>query len=81
MILWLDEHLSPQLAVWITPTFGFEAVRIRDLGLARAKDREVFRAEAEAVEGAHSCAAKKFISRFQAFAPLPPRPLTCHGRA
>jgi predicted nuclease of predicted toxin-antitoxin system len=42
MSLWLDERLSPQLTDWITRTFGIEAISIRDLGLARAKDREVF---------------------------------------
>ena len=42
MKFWLDEHLSLDLAAWIAQTFGFEAVHVRDLGLARAKDREVF---------------------------------------
>lgn len=42
MILWLDQHLSPQLADWIARTCGFDAIAIRDLGLARAKDQEVF---------------------------------------
>jgi predicted nuclease of predicted toxin-antitoxin system len=42
MNLWRDEHLSPQLAAWIAQTFGFESIHIRDLGLARARDREVF---------------------------------------
>jgi predicted nuclease of predicted toxin-antitoxin system len=42
MKIWLDEHLSPQLAPWIATTFGIEAAAIRDLGLARASDREVF---------------------------------------
>ena len=44
MILWLDEHLSPQMADWIARTFGFEALHIRNLDLARAKDFEVFHA-------------------------------------
>jgi predicted nuclease of predicted toxin-antitoxin system len=48
MSLWLDEHLSPQLADWIARTLGFEAIPIRDLGLARASDREVFNAAGRA---------------------------------
>ena len=48
MILWLDEHLSPQLAPWIAQRFGFEAVPVRDLGLARAKDQDVFDAARQA---------------------------------
>lgn len=48
MILWLDEHLSPQLADWITRSFRFDALHIRDLDLARAKDRAVFDAARQA---------------------------------
>lgn len=48
MILWLDEHLSPQLAVWIGKTLGLEAAHVRDLGLARAKDQELFHAARQA---------------------------------
>lgn len=48
MILWLDEHLSPQLALWIAQTLGFEAAHVRDLGLARAKDLDVFHAARQA---------------------------------
>lgn len=48
MILWLDEHLSPQLALWIPQTLGIGAVHVRELGLARAKDREVFHAARQA---------------------------------
>ncbi|HEX3666028.1 MAG TPA: DUF5615 family PIN-like protein [Rhizomicrobium sp.] len=42
MKIWLDEHLSPQLAPWIAVTFEAETAAIRDLGLAWASDREVF---------------------------------------
>ena len=48
MTIWLDEHLSPQLASWIVQTFGCEAVHIRDLGLARAEDQHVFHAARQA---------------------------------
>ena len=48
MRVWLDEHLSPQLASWIAQKFGIEAVHVRELGLARARDREVFEAARQA---------------------------------
>lgn len=31
--IWIDAHLSPAIAVWITSTFGIKAVALRDLGL------------------------------------------------
>lgn len=48
MILWLDEHLSPQLAPWIAQTLGYEAVHTRDMGLGRAEDRQIFHAARQA---------------------------------
>lgn len=42
MKLWLDEHLSPLLAAWITSSFGIEAEHVRNLNLERAPDRDVF---------------------------------------
>jgi len=48
MILWLDEHLSPQLTNWITQQFGFETIHLRELSLARAQDRAVFDAARQA---------------------------------
>ena len=44
MIVWIDAQLSPDVALWITGTFGVEARAIRDLGLRDAKDREIFQA-------------------------------------
>lgn len=44
MILWLDAHLSPKLADWLSRTFDVEAIPVRDLGLREAKDREIFEA-------------------------------------
>lgn len=41
MKLWLDAHLSPNLAPWIASTFGVEARAIRELGLRDAKDSEI----------------------------------------
>ena len=44
MILWLDAHLSPRIARWITDVFGLKAVPVRDLGLRDAGDQEIFSA-------------------------------------
>jgi predicted nuclease of predicted toxin-antitoxin system len=49
MIIWIDAHLSPGIAVWITSTFGITAVALRDLGLRDAEDPEIF--EAAKAEG------------------------------
>lgn len=77
MILWLDEHLSPQLTNWIARTFGFEAIHIRDLGLARAQDQDVF----DAARRAHAIILTKdadFVGILERLGP-PPRViwLTC----
>lgn len=42
--IWIDAHLSPAIAVWITITFGVTAVALRDLGLREAEDFEIFEA-------------------------------------
>ena len=44
MTIWLDNHLSPALARWITSEFGEACVQVRDVGLARADDRAIFAA-------------------------------------
>ncbi len=44
MTIWLDNHLSPSLALWIGDTFGEPCVQVRDLGMARAADLEIFSA-------------------------------------
>jgi predicted nuclease of predicted toxin-antitoxin system len=44
MIIWIDAHLSPAIAVWITNTFGITALALRDLGLRDAEDPEIFEA-------------------------------------
>ena len=38
MTLWIDAHLSPAIATWITDTLGVEAMALRDLGLREAED-------------------------------------------
>jgi predicted nuclease of predicted toxin-antitoxin system len=42
--IWIDAHLSPAIATWITGTFGITAVALRDLGLRDAEDPEIFEA-------------------------------------
>ena len=49
MIIWIDAHLSPAIAVWITSTFGITAIALRDMGLRDAEDPEIF--EAAKAEG------------------------------
>ena len=45
MTLWIDAHLSPLIAAWLTWTFtDVQAVPLRDLGLRDAEDEEIFRA-------------------------------------
>ncbi|MFB8789656.1 MAG: DUF5615 family PIN-like protein [Potamolinea sp.] len=44
MILWVDAHLSPAIATWITTTFEITALALRDLGLRDAEDPEIFEA-------------------------------------
>jgi len=42
MTIWVDAHLSPAIATWITSTFGVEAVALRNLGLRDAEEPEIF---------------------------------------
>lgn len=44
MTIWVDAHLSPSIATWITATFGVTALALRDLGLREAEDLEIFEA-------------------------------------
>jgi len=50
MIIWIDAHLSPAIATWITMTFGITAIALRDLALRDAEDPEIFeKAKAQGV--------------------------------
>jgi predicted nuclease of predicted toxin-antitoxin system len=42
--IWIDAHLSPAIAIWITSTFKVTALALRDLGLRDAEDPEIFEA-------------------------------------
>jgi len=43
-MIWLDAHLSPAIAHWITAEFQHPAQAVRDLGLRQAKDPQIFEA-------------------------------------
>jgi predicted nuclease of predicted toxin-antitoxin system len=60
--IWLDNHLSPALAQWIDEEFGEPCVQVRDLGLARAEDADIFQ-QAKSV-------ARVFITKDRDFAEL-----------
>ncbi|MEO0406561.1 MAG: DUF5615 family PIN-like protein [Cyanobacteria bacterium P01_A01_bin.135] len=42
--IWIDAHLSPAIATWITSNFKIAAIALRDLGLRDAEDPEIFEA-------------------------------------
>ena len=44
MTIWVDAHLSPRTARWITSNFSVKAAPLRDLGLRDASDEEIFAA-------------------------------------
>lgn len=41
-MIWVDAHLSPGLAAWITAELGEAAHSLRDIGLRGAKDKDIF---------------------------------------
>jgi len=47
-MIWVDAHLSPALANWITAEFGEAAQAVRDVGLRHAKDKDIFAAARQA---------------------------------
>ncbi len=49
MTIWVDAHLSPAIATWITNNFGITALALRDIGLRDAEDPDIF--EAAKVQG------------------------------
>ena len=42
MTEWLDAHLSPGIAQWLTESFDVTALPVRDLGLRGAEDDKIF---------------------------------------
>ena len=51
MKIWLNAHLSPAIAKWITEIFSIECVAVRELDLRNADDIDIFTAarDAEAI--------------------------------
>jgi predicted nuclease of predicted toxin-antitoxin system len=44
MTIWIDAHLSPAIAPWISRTFNISTFALRDLGLRDIEDSEIFEA-------------------------------------
>ncbi|MEL6472349.1 MAG: DUF5615 family PIN-like protein [Cyanobacteria bacterium J06554_11] len=42
--LWIDAHLSPAFANWLSINFDVQAFALRDLGLRDAEDAQIFEA-------------------------------------
>ncbi|PSN12210.1 hypothetical protein C7271_23755 [filamentous cyanobacterium CCP5] len=40
--IWIEAHLSPAIAPWLTNNFEVTAVALRDLGLRDAEDTKIF---------------------------------------
>jgi predicted nuclease of predicted toxin-antitoxin system len=47
-MIWLDAHLSPRVAKWITARFGEPAMPVRELGLREAEDSVIWDAARQA---------------------------------
>jgi predicted nuclease of predicted toxin-antitoxin system len=48
MTIWVDAHLSPRIARWITANFPIMAQPLRDIGLRDADDNDIFAAAHDA---------------------------------
>jgi predicted nuclease of predicted toxin-antitoxin system len=42
MRIWVDAQISPHISDWICKEFSFECIHVRDLGLLKASDSEIF---------------------------------------
>jgi predicted nuclease of predicted toxin-antitoxin system len=60
--IWLDNHLSSALARWIGEEFGEPCLQVRDLGLERASDAQIF--------AAAKSAARAFVTKDRDFVEL-----------
>ena len=43
-MIWVDAHIPPALAKWISADLGHPAQSVRDLGLRNAKDKDIYAA-------------------------------------
>jgi predicted nuclease of predicted toxin-antitoxin system len=48
LIIWIDAQVSPVIAPWLTATFRIESHAVRELGLHRVKDSQIFQAARDA---------------------------------
>ncbi len=44
MTIWVDAHLSPRIARWISANFPVTAVPLREMGLRETEDDDIFSA-------------------------------------
>jgi predicted nuclease of predicted toxin-antitoxin system len=47
-MIWLDAHLSPRIAKFLSEKLGIQAIAIRDLSLHTAEDTSIYQAAADA---------------------------------
>jgi len=47
-MIWVDAHISPAVAQWVSSELGHPARSVRDLGLRNAKDKDIFAAARQA---------------------------------
>jgi predicted nuclease of predicted toxin-antitoxin system len=47
-MIWVDAHISPAVAMWISAEFGHPAQSVREPELRQAKDKEIFTAARQA---------------------------------
>jgi predicted nuclease of predicted toxin-antitoxin system len=47
-MIWVDAHISPAIAKWVSIELGYPACSVRDLGLRNAKDKDIFTAARQA---------------------------------
>jgi predicted nuclease of predicted toxin-antitoxin system len=68
--IWLDAHLSPDIAAWIHTRFGIAAASIIELGLHQSRDREVFE-RAKTVGAVLMTKDADFVELVERFGPPP----------
>lgn len=69
-VLWLDAHLAPDLARWISERFAVAAVPVSDLGLQSAKDQQIFDA-ARRASAVMITKDNDFVEMLERFGPPP----------
>lgn len=47
-MIWVDTHISPAVAKWVSTELGLPARSVRDLELRNAKDKDIFAAARQA---------------------------------